>query len=136
MNRITILTLLLIPLTFAQCQPTQKEETKQLPANELIGPSDFDELRKYENAVVLDVRTQGEVDRGYIDGSVHIDFQDAKFKQSLEALDKDKIYLVYCASGGRSRSTQKVMNDLGFKSVYDLKGGIVAWQKEGKEIIK
>ncbi len=57
-------------------------------------------------------------------------------KQELEKLDRNKKYLLYCRSGKISGKTLKMMNKLGFKEAYNMKGGILAWSKAGYELIK
>ncbi len=51
-----------------------------------------------------------------------------------EALDKP-IYL-YCASGGRSACTAHSLQQIGFKNVYSVAGGIKAWTDSGGQLIK
>jgi rhodanese-related sulfurtransferase len=43
---------------------------------------------------------------------------------------------VHCAVGGRSGKAGKLMSTMDFKSVYDLKGGLTAWEKAGKPVEK
>ncbi|TRZ41479.1 rhodanese-like domain-containing protein [Robertkochia solimangrovi] len=89
------------------------------------------QLEKDDNAVILDVRTDAEVDEGYIPGMVHIDiYQGQKFIEELEKLDKSKNYYVYCRSGNRSGQACKLMDQLGFANSYNLTGGIMKWQGE------
>lgn len=77
--------------------------------------------------VMIDVRTPGEVQAGYIDGAdMFIDFN-GDFQGGIANLDKNKTYLVYCQSGGRSSRAAKVMEAAGFAHVYNLQGGIGAW---------
>lgn len=81
------------------------------------------------NAVVLDVRTEGEVDEGQIPNAINLDFNKGQgFIYNLEALDKSKTYYVYCRSGARSGQACKIMKELGFEKAYNLVGGILAWQ--------
>lgn len=75
------------------------------------------------NVVILDVRTPAETDRGVIDGAVLIDFRAPDFKEKIDALDKEKTYLVYCQGGGRSAKACNMMQGLGFKELYELKTG-------------
>lgn len=75
----------------------------------------------------LDVRTASEIENGAVDNSLKIDFRSEEFESEIKKLDPNKEYLVYCASGVRSKKTQKMMHKLGFKSVYNLKGGFNAW---------
>lgn len=79
------------------------------------------------NIVVLDVRTPAEVAAGKIPDALEIDIQGADFQQKIDALDKDKTYLVYCKAGGRSARACGAMNDKGFKKLYNLTGGFTAF---------
>ncbi len=81
--------------------------------------------------VVLDVRTADEFAEGHLDGAVQVDFYDADFADQLATLDRNVPYLVYCHSGNRSGQTLPIMQQLGFSSVVDISGGIVAWADAG-----
>jgi rhodanese-related sulfurtransferase len=81
------------------------------------------------NAVILDVRTADEYNRGIIPGAVNIDiYKGQGFIDQVEKLDKDKNYYVYCAAGARSGQACNIMNQLGFDNAYNLSGGISQWQ--------
>jgi rhodanese-related sulfurtransferase len=84
-----------------------------------------------DDLVVLDVRTPEEFAEGHLDGAVLVDFYATDFVDQLAALDTDVPYLVYCRSGNRSGETLGVMEQLGFSSVVDVDGGIVAWSGAG-----
>ena len=89
------------------------------------------QLESDNNSVVLDVRTQNEVDSGIIPNALHIDiYKGQGFIDDINKLDKSKNYYVYCKSGGRSGQACAVMNQLGFNSAYNLVGGIDKWQGE------
>ena len=89
------------------------------------------ELKNDPNAVVLDVRTEGEVMQGIIPNAINIDiYKGQGFIYRLEELDKTKNYYVYCRSGSRSRQACSIMNRLGFKNAYNLVGGILDWHGE------
>lgn len=87
-----------------------------------------EQLSKDDNAVILDVRTQEEVDEGKIPKAIHIDiYKGQGFITEVEALDKSKNYYVYCRSGVRSAQACTVMNQLGFANTYNLLGGFNEW---------
>ena len=89
------------------------------------------ELKNDSNAVVLDVRTEGEVIQGIIPNAINIDiYKGQGFIYMLEELDKTKNYYVYCRSGSRSRQACSIMNRLGFQNAYNLMGGILDWNGE------
>lgn len=89
------------------------------------------QLEEDNNSIVLDVRTQEEVDLGMIPSSIHIDiYKGQGFIDALEKLDKTKHYYVYCRSGARSGQACSIMNQLGFKRADNLIGGFNEWQGE------
>ena len=85
---------------------------------------------------VLDVRTSGERAKGYIEGSEHLDFRGGNFKSDIEKLDRSKTYIVYCASGIRSGTTVKLMQELGFSSCFSIIGGFNEWVKKEMKVMK
>ncbi len=80
---------------------------------------------------VLDVRTPEEFAGGHVEGAKNIDFYAKDFANRLRSLDKDASYVVYCHTGNRSGQATTLMHQLGFKHVYDVQGGIAAWQQAG-----
>ena len=89
------------------------------------------QLDEDNNSVVLDVRTQDEVNEGIIPNALHIDiFKGQGFIDEVQELDKNKNYYVYCKAGSRSAQACAVMNQLGFDNTYNLVGGFSEWQGE------
>lgn len=84
-----------------------------------------------KNCTVLDVRTEKEYKEGHLEGAVLIDFYGETFKAEIEKLPKDKPYLLYCRSGGRSMKTLNMMKEMGFKNVSEMEGGFLAWSGKG-----
>lgn len=78
------------------------------------------------NYVLLDVRTQEEYDEGAIDRATLIPLHELSARIG-EIAQYDKV-LVYCRSGNRSVAASEILLDAGFAEVYDLQGGIGAWQ--------
>ena len=100
----------------------------QLSSNEgLIKERKFQRLMNKENVVLLDVRTPEEYKTEHIPQSTLIDVQQPGFVDSIQTLDKNKTYLLYCRSGKRSQKAVNLMKENGFKRVYHLKGGIICW---------
>jgi phage shock protein E len=97
---------------------------------------EFSKQMKEPKAVILDVRTAGEVAQGKIGGSVNIDWNSPSFKEQAAKLDKNAPVYVYCAVGGRSSSAKKALTQMGFKEVHNLLGGIEAWKKAGLPVVK
>ncbi len=81
-----------------------------------------------ENAVILDVRAPQEWKEGIIDNALMINIREPhSFMSSIEELEKDKNYYVYCRSGVRSVQACKVLESIGIKTTYNLLGGILEW---------
>jgi len=77
---------------------------------------------------LVDVRTKKEYDNGYIDNAISISISDKdNFKKEIQKLDKTKPIYIYCHVGGRSNRASKIMEDLGFLSIYDFSGGWKVW---------
>lgn len=111
------------------------DQQTQAPVIETISAQEAFDLIQ-ENAgnadfVIVDVRTAEEFAGGHIENAVNIDYYASTFESDINALDKDKEYLIYCRSGSRSGKALDIMEDLGFQEVYDLGGGIVAWTNAG-----
>ncbi|MCM4155943.1 rhodanese-like domain-containing protein [Gramella sp. AN32] len=88
-----------------------------------------------ENGVLLDVRTEEEVEQGFIPKSKNIDiYMGQGFIDEVEKLDKSKNYYVYCRSGKRSAQACTLMDQLGFNKTYNLLGGFNEWQGEKTEV--
>ena len=123
MRNLIVSLFLLIPL--AAC--SQKAEVKQTTVDQL---SQVDYLQD-DNIIVLDVRTAQEVNEGRIAGSQHADvLRTDEFTMNVAKLDKDKTYYVICRSGGRSSKAAGMMKDMGFKNIYNVQGGMTAWQNK------
>lgn len=97
----------------------------------LVAPDRASEVLDDPGVVALDVRTRDEFVEGHVAGAVNVDFYAADFAERLAGLDRDATYVLYCRSGNRSASTAEIMRDLGFASVYEVDGGILAWEQAG-----
>lgn len=86
--------------------------------------------------IILDVRTDEEYAQGKMKNATQIDYYQRNFKTEVAKLDKTKPVFVYCASGVRSNSAAKILKQQGFTEVYDLKGGLNAWARSGKPLVK
>jgi len=110
---------------------TQQNETGMWRVQHVKVPAAQRLIANQPDIIVLDVRTSKEYSAGHISGSKHIDFYQEDFADKLSQLDKSAVYLLHCKSGGRSSKALKVMQNLGFGSVYHLDGGFDAWKEAG-----
>lgn len=91
-------------------------------------------LNSKTDAQLIDVRTPDEFNGGHLVNAQNIDFNAADFDSRVAGLDKSKPVFVYCLAGGRSASAATKLTKMGFKEVYDMKGGFRAWSGAGKAV--
>jgi len=102
-----------------------------------LDPQNFEkQLKESKDPILVDVRTPGEYAQGHLANAVLIDIYSDDFKTRVGKLDKSKPVFVYCKAGSRSGSAVGVFTEMGFKEIYDLSGGITAWQRASKPIEK
>lgn len=89
-----------------------------------------------DDLVVLDIRTPEEFAEGHLEGAVNIDFYAPDFAQQLAELDPETDYVLYCRSDNRSGQAMPVLEDLGFASVAEVDGGILAWEQAGLPVTR
>lgn len=83
-----------------------------------------------DDLCVLDVRTPEEYVLGHLENSLNIDYYDDSFRDSLDKLDREKTYIVYCRCGKRGAASVTMMQELGFAHVFNLDGGYLEWEFE------
>lgn len=75
------------------------------------------------DALVIDVREPGEFAGERLAGSVNIPL--SRLEAEAARLPKDKPVVVLCRSGRRSEEASRRLEDLGFKDVHVVKGGLL-----------
>ncbi|WP_276134030.1 rhodanese-like domain-containing protein [Polluticoccus soli] len=118
--RLSILTSVL--LTIFSCSYGQK--------NFQLSPKEFSIALASNEVQLVDVRTDEEYDQEHLDKAINIDWKGDSFDEEVEALDKSKPVYVYCRSGNRSAEAAEHMRKAGFRQVYEMKGGMEAWQHD------
>lgn len=115
--------LAVISISFSCIEPVQNAADETIYKK--VDYAVFNQLYMADSssAILLDVRTPKEYNAAHIDGALNLNYYEKNFKEELAQLDTTKTVFVYCHSGGRSFRAGKVLASLGFKKVYDLKGG-------------
>ena len=114
------------------CSSSAPVATSSSPATgQHMAANDFATAMKAPGTIVLDVRTPAEYASGHLPAAKLIDIEGPDFAAGIGALDKNATYAVYCRSGNRSGTALEQMTAAGFTHVYDLAGGIGAWQNMG-----
>ena len=107
-----------------------------------ITPAETREMIAKGNTLVIDVRDAHEVEKsGKIAGAVNVSRGMLEFRADPEspyhdkAFAKEKTVIVYCASGGRSALSGKVLKDLGYGDVFNA-GAFKDWAESGGAVDK
>ena len=106
------------------------QKYKQVGVNEAVL------LLNNDNALVLDVREDKELQGGIIKGARHISLSQLPEKISELEKSKQSPVLVYCRSGSRSGHACQLLTKAGFEDVSNLAGGIMAWESANLPVVK
>jgi len=118
------LSLVILTITSCSSNGTGKLST--------VNPSEFlEKLNATPEAQLIDVRTPEEFQAGALENARNIDWNSSDFTNQLADLDKNAPVFVYCLSGGRSAEASQALLENGFKEIYELDGGFMAWTNEG-----
>lgn len=111
----------------------KEQETKE-PENtvaiEVLSADVFEAHLREGNVQLIDVRTPKEFESGHLKGAKNHHIYDKDFKEQVSYLDKDQPVYLYCKAGARSEEAALELKKMGFKKIYDLKGGISGWKGE------
>ena len=107
-----------------------------------VTPAQAGEMIASGDALLVDVRDAPEIERsGKAAGALHVSRGMLEFRADPEspyhdaAFTKDKTVILYCASGGRSALSGKVLKDLGYERVFNL-GAFKDWVEGGGAVEK
>lgn len=111
-------------IIFIGCKKPSHGQTKLVTSEELPA------LLEQKGVQLIDVRRPEEYKEGFIPNAVNINFLAPTFSEDIQQLDKEKPIIVYCRSGRRSAKSSKILEEAGFKEIYDLEGGFLKWQEK------
>ena len=124
------LLLIILLCLFIILNSCMKEEEEKIVEYIKITPREAQEMMLSQDAtksvIILDVRTQEEFESGHIPSAVLLPDFEVRKNAEYVIPDKDKIIIVYCQRGGRSKSASKALIEMGYTNVFDL-GSILDW---------
>jgi rhodanese-related sulfurtransferase len=101
-----------------------------------LEPYDFHlNYLKDDTALLIDVREFFEYKRTRIKGAINIP-SSGNLDFAGDTLEKNLALFLYCTTDSRSIKAANEFADKGFRKVYNLKGGIWAWKKDGFQVEK
>ena len=87
----------------------------------------FSELEKIKNnSLLIDVRSVQEYNEGHLDRAINIPIYNLKEDVYKNITDKNVNIVLYCQTGSRSKKASKILKEMGFNYVYNLRGGLDA----------
>jgi rhodanese-related sulfurtransferase len=93
-----------------------------------VDPLGATEMINHKEAVVIDVRPAADFAQGHVINAVNIPMNGFKNQMAVLSKYKGKPIIVGCRSGAQSAGACNQLRKEGFTEVYNLKGGIMAWQ--------
>ena len=100
----------------------RKNRRRYMEKND-VTMEEFKKMQK-EGATILDVRSPQEYEEGHIQGAILIPEYELIAKADKELKDKNKIIVIYCSTGNRSKKAQRKLEKRGYINVYNLYNGL------------
>ena len=102
--------------------------------NNHLEPSEWNNLIKNKNTLVLDARKPFEYEIGSFKSAVNPKVKNFReFPKYLSKLGKNKTVAMFCTGGIRCEKASIYLKQRGFKNVFQLKGGILNYLKKIKK---
>ncbi|MCU0832864.1 MAG: rhodanese-like domain-containing protein [Chromatiaceae bacterium] len=93
-----------------------------------VDPLAATDLINRRDAIVVDVRPAADFAKGHIINATNLPMNGFKNQIGVLQKHKDKPILVNCRSGAQSAAACKELRKEGFAEVYNLRGGLLAWE--------
>jgi rhodanese-related sulfurtransferase len=90
-------------------------------------------IQTKKDLLLIDVRSPQELKEGKLKNSVLIPFWN--IMRGQYQIPHDRPIMLYCAVGGRSYGAMQILAKKGYPEVYNMKGGINEWKKEGLPVV-
>ncbi len=93
--------------------------------------------KKLGEVKVIDVRRPEEHigELGHIKGAIFATLE-TDLEDKLNELPKEDAYVFVCRSGGRSSTATQMALQRGFRTVFNMVGGMLEWNKQGLPVSK
>jgi len=86
------------------------------------------ELALSDDSFLIDIRTSSQIiEDKPLAGSIHLDFLELNFDQSIKTLDPYSQFFIYCQNGILSEKAAKHLKSIGINTIFILQGGKNAW---------
>ena len=93
-------------------------------------------LINHEDAIIVDVRGEGEYGQGHIVNAIHIPMTSLPDQVTKLEKYKSRPIITACRTGQQSANACVTLRKRGFEQVYNLGGGMLAWENENLPVTK
>lgn len=94
-----------------------------------VQPQEAARMLETRDVFLLDVHVP---EQAHIDGTdAFIPYDELELHRDKLPRDTSQTILVYCMGGGMSKAAAEKLVEMGYRNVYNLKGGAVAWRRAG-----
>jgi len=100
----------------------------------VVAPTDAAQIIKTGDVRILDVRSPEEFVKGHLQGALNLPLE--KIRDHIAELPIDDTYVVHCQYGARGHVASRILLNKGFKSVYNVSGGLASMELAGVETFK
>jgi rhodanese-related sulfurtransferase len=121
-------TLLVLALFAILVMLAGSEIQQRLSQVKAVSPGEATRLLNHENAIMIDMRSDKDYREGHIVNAVNMPDSKGEVPATLNKY-RERPVIVYCQRGQQSTAVCNRLSKQGFVSVYNLQGGVLAWQK-------
>ncbi|MCL2590296.1 MAG: rhodanese-like domain-containing protein [Betaproteobacteria bacterium] len=107
------------------------EFIRQYRDKSLLTPIEATMLINREDAVTVDVRAQGDYEKGHLPNARHLPFADLERRGTELEKFRARPLILYCNSGATAAKGIATLKKAGFEKLYNLRGGLFEWEKAG-----
>lgn len=95
-----------------------------------VKPSEAVSLINHKNAVVVDVRSNDDFNKGHIINAINIPLERLEQDSKKLAKYKEKPVIIYCRTGQTSQKACKHLEKENFNFIHNLRGGLMTWERD------
>jgi len=101
-----------------------------------VTPKRATEMINRDEAVVIDVRAMNDFQTGHIINAINVPSNAIKNQLKQLSKHKESPVIVTCRSGAQSNAACKQLREAGFEKVFNMQGGMLAWQNDDLPVSK
>ena len=139
MNKIRIIFMLILVSQFSGMIKAQSVESTaygimlRTMLSHNVNEISVQDASQLDSAIFIDAREKSEYKVSHIKNAIWVGYENQNLSEAKK-LDTNQTIIVYCSIGYRSEKTVEKLNQLGFKNVYNLYGGIFEWKNQNQPI--